>query len=221
MMLPSRDNDLNQPKKKTKTCDLYDAGRKLNDILEQESPPLFCLHIWLLLFMSSWVTTLIYAKAGHLSIIGLWFSTRTFIFITGGGMCMWRQRYPKSTGKAESKAVRQFNMRGYGDQEDDALLSCACPNRESTLQTTARGLPLLTLPAFVRLTQTSPLKSVSTFYVSPTRIRRFLSHNRGVGTSVLPELSGFILSLYSFGSLNCFTFLLIQRPPYPPITPTN
>lgn len=171
--------------------------------------------------MSSWVTTSIYAKAGHLSIIGLWFSTRTFIFITGGGMCMWRQRYPKSTGKAESKAVRQFNMRGYGDQEDDALLSCACPKGESTLQTTARGLPLLTLPAFVRLTQTSPLKSVSTFYVSPTRIRRFLSHNRGVGTSVLPELSGFILSLYSFGSLNCFTFLLIQRPPYPPITPTN
>lgn len=138
-----------------------------------------------------------------------------------GGMCMWRQRYPKSTGKAESKAVRQFNMRGYGDQEDDALLSCACPKEESTLQTTARGLPLLTLPAFVRLTQTSPLKSVSTFYVSPTRIRRFLSHNRGVGTSVLPELSGFILSLYSFGSLNCFTFLLIQRPPYLPITPTN
>lgn len=123
--------------------------------------------------MSSWVTTLIYAKAGHLSIIGLWFSTRTFIFITGGGMCMWRQRYPKSTGKAESKAVRQFNMRGYGDQEDDALLSCACPKGESTLQTTARGLPLLTLPAFVRLTRPLHLKVLAPFMSLPQESEGF------------------------------------------------
>lgn len=79
-------------------------------------------------------------------------------------------------------------MRGYGDQEDDALLSCACPKGESILQTEGRGLPLLTSPAFVSLTQTSPLKSVSTFYVSPTRIWRFLSHNRGVGHICPPRV---------------------------------
>lgn len=88
--------------------------------------------------MSSWVATLIYARAGHLSIIGLRFSTRVFIFIIRRGMCMWRRRCPKNpcqaAAKAESKAVEQFNMRGCADQEDDALLSCACAGENTHFQ---------------------------------------------------------------------------------------
>lgn len=128
--------------------------------------------------MSSWVRTLIYAKAGHLSIIVLRFSTRVFIFIMRRKMCMGTRRCPENT----CQAIAESNNSTWEDvwiKRMDALLSCAWAVQWTTLR---HGPRLLIMPVFVSPLQTSSRESTVTFRIPHTKIRifsYFSSHKRG------------------------------------------
>lgn len=134
--------------------------------------------------MSSWVRTLIYAKAGHLSIIVLRFSTRVFIFIMRRKMCMWTRRCPENA----CQAIAESNNSTWEDvwiKRMDVLLSCAWAVQWTTLR---YGPRLLTMPVFVSPLQTSERESTDTFHIPHTKIRifsYFSSHKRG-GTHACP-----------------------------------
>lgn len=104
-----------------KLCDLDNVGcnfRKLNNILEQESPPR--LHSSTSASFPSChrsLKTLIYSEARLVSIIDMWFCTRELLLMISRRMFMWRRQAPRET---PSEPRAQFSSdRTFRDVEDE------------------------------------------------------------------------------------------------------
>ena len=87
-----------------------------------------------------------YAKAGHLSTVGLRLSTRIFIFITRRRTCMWRcpENLCQATGERRRKSCQTIYLkRMWWMERINAPRYHACTTKESTLSTVSDLLLLL------------------------------------------------------------------------------